>query len=258
MMHTGFSNLLRFVLATALLFVLVSLAPASASALAPAPAAAGSEDDSALATLTGSDAVAATAWGQPSAELSANVVYVVRPGDTLARIAARYGVTVRAILAANPGIVNPNQIYIGQRIVIPRASTTPGGTTFTHVNIYLIGMDTGNVGCGDQVVAVRRNISATPAPLTAALNQLLSLHSQYYGESGLYNALYQSNLAVQRITSKGTAWNIYLTGTLRLGGVCDIPRVEAQLQRTALQFSTVKQVNYFINGVPLKTALSQK
>jgi hypothetical protein len=163
-----------------------------------------------------------------------------------------------ALLAANPSIRNPNRIYIGQRIIIPGRTSTPPAKTVSQVNIYLIGIGAGRVGCGDQVVPVRRKIAPTAAPLTAALNELLSLKDQYYGQSGLYNALYQSNLSIQNITRKGATWYIYLTGSMQLGGVCDIPRVEAQLLRTALQFPTVKQVHYFINGVPLKTALSQK
>lgn len=52
-------------------------------------------------------------------------IYVVQRGDTLARIAARYGVTVSALAAAN-GIRNPNLIYTGQRLVIPgRTATAP-------------------------------------------------------------------------------------------------------------------------------------
>lgn len=45
-------------------------------------------------------------------------VHVVRRGETLSGIARRYGVTVRAIAAAN-GIRNINRIRIGQRLVIP-------------------------------------------------------------------------------------------------------------------------------------------
>ncbi len=51
--------------------------------------------------------------------------YVVRPGDTLASIAYRYGVSVASIAAAN-GIVNPSLIYVGQVLAIPgRNSSTP-------------------------------------------------------------------------------------------------------------------------------------
>lgn len=43
--------------------------------------------------------------------------HVVRYGDNLTRIAARYGTTVWAIAQAN-GIWNPNLIYLGQTLYI--------------------------------------------------------------------------------------------------------------------------------------------
>lgn len=50
-------------------------------------------------------------------------VYTVKKGDTLSRIAAKYGTTYQAIAAYN-GIKNPNAIRVGQKIKIP-ASTVP-------------------------------------------------------------------------------------------------------------------------------------
>lgn len=44
--------------------------------------------------------------------------YVVKSGDTLSGIAARYHTTVAKIQAAN-NISNPNKIYVGQRLTIP-------------------------------------------------------------------------------------------------------------------------------------------
>lgn len=49
--------------------------------------------------------------------------HVVQPGETLSLIAARYGLTTQALASAN-GIVNPNRIYSGQRLVIPGRGTT--------------------------------------------------------------------------------------------------------------------------------------
>lgn len=189
---------------------------------------------------------------------AASTTYTVRQGDTLAKIAARFGVTVAAILKANPQITNPDHIYVGQRITIPGTGGTqpPAGTT--RLNIYMIGLNGGSVGCGDQVVAVARDVPKTAAPLTAALNLMLAQKDQNYGQSGLYNALYQSNLKIASITRVGAAWTIRLTGTLTLGGVCDNPRVKAQLEQTALQFSTVASVKYFVNGTPLDSLLSGK
>lgn len=44
-------------------------------------------------------------------------VHVVRVGENLSSIAARYGTTVSALARAN-GIANPNHIYVGQRLLI--------------------------------------------------------------------------------------------------------------------------------------------
>jgi LysM repeat protein len=57
--------------------------------------------------------------GRPS-----GIVHVVQPGETLTRIALRYGVDVWAIARAN-GITNLNHIYVGQRLIIPRAAPPP-------------------------------------------------------------------------------------------------------------------------------------
>jgi len=51
-------------------------------------------------------------------------IYVVQPGDTLSRIAARFGTTVAAVVQAN-GIVNPNLIYVGQRLNISGGGSVP-------------------------------------------------------------------------------------------------------------------------------------
>lgn len=46
-------------------------------------------------------------------------VYTVRKGDTLWGIAKGSGVTLTALIAANPQIKNPNLIYPGDRVNIP-------------------------------------------------------------------------------------------------------------------------------------------
>lgn len=50
-------------------------------------------------------------------------VYVAQAGDTLAQIAARYGLTMWALAQAN-GITNPNVIHVGQRLFIPTGDET--------------------------------------------------------------------------------------------------------------------------------------
>lgn len=46
------------------------------------------------------------------------MTHIVKPGDTLAGIAAMHGVTLAELMRANPG-VNPYNLRIGQRINVP-------------------------------------------------------------------------------------------------------------------------------------------
>lgn len=55
-------------------------------------------------------------------------LYVVKPGDTLYRIASLYGVTVSAIVSAN-NIANSNLIHPNQVLVIPTSSPPPTSTS---------------------------------------------------------------------------------------------------------------------------------
>lgn len=56
--------------------------------------------------------------------LSTNQEYVVQAGDTLSRIAQRFNTTVQAIVNAN-NLTNPNQLSVGQRLIIPAATPRP-------------------------------------------------------------------------------------------------------------------------------------
>jgi murein DD-endopeptidase MepM/ murein hydrolase activator NlpD len=51
-------------------------------------------------------------------------VHVVQRGETLYRIARRYGTTVQALVAAN-NLANPNLIFRGQKLIIPSAIASP-------------------------------------------------------------------------------------------------------------------------------------
>lgn len=53
------------------------------------------------------------------AQLSSGDTYVVERGDTMAKIAQRAGVSLGALINANPGIANPNLIYSGNIVSIP-------------------------------------------------------------------------------------------------------------------------------------------
>jgi hypothetical protein len=132
------------------------------------------------------------------------------------------------------------------------------------VLIYLVAVgDNGasgkQVGCGDSLVSVRRSIAPTPLAIVAALNELFALKGQYYGESGLYNALYQSNLRVDRaVVDENGAATVVISGQVMLGGACDTPRFKGQIEETILSINGVQSANILLNGKPIDEALSSQ
>ena len=46
------------------------------------------------------------------------IVYTIQRGDTLTKIAARYGTTVQTLVELN-NIANKNRIYAGHKLLIP-------------------------------------------------------------------------------------------------------------------------------------------
>lgn len=52
--------------------------------------------------------------------------YVVVRGDTLSKIAVRYGTTVSELLRLNPSITDPSRIFVGQVLHVPGSGTVSG------------------------------------------------------------------------------------------------------------------------------------
>lgn len=68
-----------------------------------------------------------------SSEPAAPGVYTVQAGDTLSKIALKFGVTVNSIVDANK-LANPNVLYVGQKLTIPAA----GGQPAPGYSIYTV------------------------------------------------------------------------------------------------------------------------
>ncbi|QPC84694.1 LysM peptidoglycan-binding domain-containing protein [Phototrophicus methaneseepsis] len=160
-------------------------------------------------------------------------------------------------------VVLDNEETISEVFEVTTGTPTeePDSNLFERTNIYLIALEdagaTGEeIGCGDSLVPVEVAIEPTIAPLTAALTYLFENNEQYYGQSGLYNPFYNSDLSVDGIDIIGGNAQIELSGELSLAGACDNPRIESILQQTALQYSTIDSVDITINGEPLDQLLS--
>jgi spore germination protein GerM len=92
--------------------------------------------------------------------------------------------------------------------------------------------------------------------LTQLLETLLALDEQVYGRAGLYHAIYPSELTLEGITIEDGLATINLSGGLAIGGECDEPRIRAQIQQTALQFSNIDDVLILVNGIPYEEVVS--
>lgn len=91
---------------------------------------------------------APTAPSAPAASTTTTAVpagsttYVVVSGDTMAKIAAKYSMTLDALVALNPQVINKNMIYVGQKIVVKAAagSTATGAASTTAAKKVYEGM----------------------------------------------------------------------------------------------------------------------
>jgi LysM repeat protein len=108
----------------------------------------------------------------------AGFIYTVRPGDWLLAIANRHGVSLPTLLAANPQIVSPNQIFPGQQIVIPGTEVIPElgpGTEQPEGIIY-------TVQPGEWLMAIARRFGISLSTLLAANPQITTPSRVFPGQ----------------------------------------------------------------------------
>ena len=127
------------------------------------------------------------------------------------------------------------------------------------IKIYLVALgDDGKngkkIGCEDSLIAVTRTIKKTAAPLTSAIRELLVIPDAD-GTPKLQNFWKGRNLKLRSISIVNHTAAIHFSGEMLIGGVCDEPRIESQIEETALQFPTVKKVKVFIGKRTLAEAM---
>jgi N-acetylmuramoyl-L-alanine amidase len=133
----------------------------SAASSAPAPTTTGDGDNDADDVGSSSTAAAASA----SAGASSGV-YVVQPGDTLSAIAARAGLSLDSLAAANG--LDPNGVLVSGTVLqlsgasAPASTTVPvSATTTTTTGSYV-------VQPGDTLTAIAARAGLSPSSLAAA------------------------------------------------------------------------------------------
>ena len=142
----------------------------------------------------------------------------------------------------------------------PPADTARPGTD--SIKLFYISIEGATkdekIGCNDGLVAVNVDAANTQAPLRFALERLLDNETPSPDGTAPYNALAPMDLRVDSIGVTGDSATIRLSGKFAYGGVCDAPRIEAQLMKTATQFPTIRVASFYINGRPLREMLSEK
>jgi LysM repeat protein len=100
--------------------------------------------------------------------------YTVRSGDTMSGIASSHGVSLSALLAANPQIGNPNRIYPGQVVHVPGGSGG-GQTSVPASHDY-------TVRSGDTLGAIATRHGVSLAALEQANPQISNPNRIYPGQ----------------------------------------------------------------------------
>jgi len=114
-----------------------------------------------------------------------------------------------------------------------------------------------SIGCGDEAIGIDRIFPPTTTPLKAALENLLATSQETLDNGmGLYNSLAKQNWKLENVSIVGQEAIIQFSGKYIGTGICEDPRIIAQIEQTALQFSTVKKVSIFVDGISLKELMS--
>lgn len=144
----------------------------------------------------------------------------------------------------------------------PQTATPQAGTPIP-LTVYYIALDDGGqtgeeVGCGDSLIAAFTEPVTFKDQLKATMDRLLADDNMHHGGSGLYNALYKSDLTFTNGSFSDGTVRVNLKGAVRQSGVCDAPRIQAQLSQAAETAVGADSSVITVNGKPLREVLSSR
>lgn len=167
-----------------------------------------------------------------------------------------------------PGAGTGTSTETPRRTGTATGGTGPGagqsGTESGNIQLFFVRLeDNGQsgqlVGCGDSLVAVDSDVTASADVannLRLAYRALFETDSADLNEQGLYTAFTTADLRLESVSFNNGSAIVRLFGDYTLGGECDGPRVEAQLESIAQQFDEVNEVEIYLNDEILSDALS--
>lgn len=101
--------------------------------------------------------------------------YTVRSGDTMSGIAAKFGISLAALEAANPQVRNPNLIYVGEVLNLPGHSASPPPPPPAPHRTYV-------VRSGDSMSGIAAKFGVSLAALERANPQVRNPNLIYPGQ----------------------------------------------------------------------------
>ena len=78
-------------------------------------------------------------WNALFPYINGYTIYTVKCGDTLYSLSSTFDTTINRILMANPQISNPNQLTIGQKIIIPFGNVVTTNVSYTY-NLFMMNL----------------------------------------------------------------------------------------------------------------------
>lgn len=169
-------------------------------------------------------------------------------GGTTASPALSAGTTAGPTAASSPAASPP--------AASPAATTVP--LTIYYVAVEDNGVAGEKIGCGDSLVATYTAPVTFTDQVKVSLQTLLADKESTHGQSGLMNALAASSLTFVDSTKTGDTVTVNLTGEVRSAGVCEDPRIQAQLHQTARTAAGTGNSHILIDGRRIEDVMSQK